>query len=88
MKRKVIEYVAFFFLTSQKAKVQHQKLVGMLLSLSLDMPKWKWNIIYMNFVVVLPKLIKIYSIWVIIDKLTKSAHFLLVKATYNVAKLA
>ena len=43
----------------------------------------------MDFVTGLPRLRDGYdSIWVIVDKLTKSAHFLPVKATYSVAKLA
>ena len=43
----------------------------------------------MDFVVGLPRSKDGYdSIWVIVDGLTKSAHFLPVKATYSVAKLA
>ena len=43
----------------------------------------------MDFVIGLPHSKDGYdSIWVIVDKLTKSAHFLPVKATYFVAKLA
>ena len=43
----------------------------------------------MDFIVGLPRSRDGYdSIWVIVDRLTKSAHFLLVKATYSVAKLA
>ena len=43
----------------------------------------------MHFVVGLPRSKDGYnSIWVILDRLTKSAHFLLVKATYSVTKLA
>ena len=43
----------------------------------------------MDFVVGLPKTISKYdSIWVIVDRLTKSAHFIPVKVTYNAEKLA
>ena len=43
----------------------------------------------MDFVVGLPKTLgKFDSFWVIVDKLTKSAHFIPVKVTYNVEKLA
>ena len=43
----------------------------------------------MDFVVVLPKTLgKFDSIWVIVDRLTKSAHFIPVKVTYNAEKLA
>ena len=45
--------------------------------------------IAMDFVVGLPKTMGKYdSIWVIVDRLTKSAHFIPVKVTYNVEKLA
>ena len=43
----------------------------------------------MDFVVGLPKIMSKYdSIWVIVDRLTKSAHFIPVKVTYNAEKLA
>ena len=43
----------------------------------------------MDFVVGLPKtLCKFDSIWVIVDRLTKSVHFIPVKLTYTVEKLA
>ena len=43
----------------------------------------------MDFVVGLPKTMGKYdSIWVIVDRLTKSAHFIPVKVTYNEEKLA
>ena len=43
----------------------------------------------MDFVVGLPKTLGKYdSIWVIVDRLTKSAHFIPVKMTYNAKKLA
>ena len=43
----------------------------------------------MDFVVGLPKTMSKYdSIWVIVDRLTKSAHFIPVKVTYNAEKLA
>ena len=42
----------------------------------------------MDFVVGLPKtLVKFDSIWVIVDRLTKSAHFIPIKVTYNAEKL-
>ena len=43
----------------------------------------------MDFIVSLPNTLgKFDSVWVIVDRLTKSAHFILVKVTYNVEKLA
>jgi hypothetical protein len=45
----------------------------------LTIPKWKWEDISIDFKVGLPKAYG--SILVIVDRLTKSAHFILVKAT-------
>ena len=50
----------------------------------MPIPEWKWERIAMDFVVGLPKTMGKYdSIWVIVDRLTKSAHFIPVKVTYN-----
>ena len=73
-------------LVCQKAKIEHQKPVGMLQS--LDIPEWKWDSITMDFVVGLPRTIhKFDSIWVIVDRLTKSAHFLPINIRYSLEKL-
>jgi len=51
--------------------------------------EWKWEEVGMDFIVGLPRTHKGYdSIWVIVDRLTKVAHFLPVKTTYTGAKLA
>ena len=55
----------------------------------LPIPVWKWEDIFMDFVVGLPRTAKGYdSIWVIVDCLTKSAHFLLVDIRYSTKKYA
>ncbi|WVZ72599.1 hypothetical protein U9M48_021032 [Paspalum notatum var. saurae] len=60
----------------------HLKPAGMLHPLNI--PAWKWEDIHMDFVVGLPRTQKGYdSIWVIIDRFTKSAHFLPVKTVYR-----
>jgi hypothetical protein len=52
-------------------------------------PEWKWERITMDFVTGLPRSQEGYdSIWVIVDRLTKSVYFLPVKITYGYAKLA
>ncbi|KAK2401008.1 hypothetical protein QL285_050644 [Trifolium repens] len=85
MKKDVAEYVASC-LTCQKAKIEHQRPAGMLQS--LDIPEWKWDSISMDFITGLPKTRRKHdSIWVIVDRLTKSAHFLPVRATDTAAKL-
>ena len=55
----------------------------------MPIPEWKWERIAKDFVVGLPKTLgKFDFIWVIVNRLTKSAHFILVKVTYNAEKLA
>jgi IS30 family transposase len=55
----------------------------------LQIPHWKWDVIGMDFIVGLPLTRVGYdSIWVVVDRLTKVAHFILVKTTYNSAVLA
>ena len=55
----------------------------------MPIPEWKWERIAMDFVVGLPQTMGKYdSIWVIVDRLTKSAYFIPVKVTYNAEKLA
>ena len=52
-------------------------------------PKWKWDRITMDFVSGLPlSLGKKNAIWVIVDRLTKSAHFIPVRIDYSLNKLA
>ncbi|XAR54754.1 DNA-directed DNA polymerase [Bertholletia excelsa] len=55
----------------------------------IEIPKWKWDQITMNFVTGLPRTLRGFdSVWVIVDILTKSAHFLPVKTTYSVSQYA
>ena len=55
----------------------------------LPIPAWKWEDISMDFIVGLPKTAKGFdSIWVIVDRLTKSAHFLPVRNTYSTVQYA
>ncbi|WVZ91237.1 hypothetical protein U9M48_037434 [Paspalum notatum var. saurae] len=66
----------------KRVKADHLKPGGMLQPLNI--PAWKWEDIHMDFVVGLPRTQKGYdSIWVIIDRFTKSAHFLPVKTVYR-----
>jgi hypothetical protein len=71
----------------QRVKVEHQRPAGLLHPLKI--PEWKWEEIGMDFIVGLPRTSAGYdSIWVIVDRLTKVAHFIPVKTTYSGAKLA
>jgi hypothetical protein len=86
MKQDVAEYVALCD-KCQRVKAEHQRLAGLLQPLKI--PEWKWEEIGMDFIVGLPLTQAGYdSIWVIVDRLTKVAHFIPVKMTYSGAKLA
>ncbi|WVZ76464.1 hypothetical protein U9M48_024440 [Paspalum notatum var. saurae] len=86
MKRAVAEYVAVCD-TCQRVKAEHQRPAGLLQPLKV--PEWKWEEITMDFVVGLPRTQKGYnSIWVVVDRLTKVAHFIPVNTTYSGARLA
>nr|GEZ16893.1 putative reverse transcriptase domain-containing protein [Tanacetum cinerariifolium] len=55
----------------------------------LDIPVWKWDEISMDFVTGLPRTLRRHdAIWVVVDRLTKSAHFLPIRKDYSVSKLA
>ncbi|GJZ83480.1 putative nucleotidyltransferase, ribonuclease H [Tanacetum coccineum] len=86
MKHDVARYVAKC-LTCQQVKIEHQRASGLLQP--LDIPTWKWDQISMDFVTGLPRTFKKNdAIWVVVDRLTKSAHFLPIQQGYSVSKLA
>ena len=86
MKRDVAAHVAICD-TCQRVKAENQRPAGLLQPLKV--PKWKREEISMNFIVGLPRTQAGYdSIWVIVDRLTKVAHFIPVKTTYSSARLA
>ena len=86
MKKDIAKFVSRC-LTCQQIKAEHQRPGGLLQPLTI--PEWKWEHISMDFVVGLPKSLQGYdSIWVIVDRVTKSTHFLRVKVNYPLNKLA
>ena len=71
----------------QQVKAKHQTSGG--LTQVIDVSTWKWEDINMDFVVGLPRTQRQnISIWVIVDRLTKSAHFIPVKSTYSAGEYA
>ncbi|GJY34637.1 putative reverse transcriptase domain-containing protein [Tanacetum coccineum] len=73
-------------LTCAKVKAEHQRSSGLLVQ--PDIPEWKWEKITMDFITKLPKTAAGFdSIWVIVDHLTKSAHFLPMWETDSTEKL-
>jgi hypothetical protein len=86
MKRDVAEYVALCS-TCQRVKAEHQRPARLLQP--LQVPEWKWEEIAIDFIIGLPRAQSGYdSIWVIVDRLTKVAHFIPVKTTYSGPQLA
>ncbi|GJU77035.1 putative reverse transcriptase domain-containing protein [Tanacetum coccineum] len=74
-------------LTCSKIKAEHQKPSGLLQQ--LEIPEWKWEKITMDLVTKLPRSSSGYdAIWVIVDRLTKSAHFLPIRKDFKMEKLA
>ena len=86
MKRQIDEFVAKC-LICQQVKAEHQRPAGLLQPLPI--PEWKWEHITMDFVSRLPRTQKGHDcIRVIVDRLTKSAHFLPTRVTFGSDKLA
>ncbi|GJU58041.1 putative reverse transcriptase domain-containing protein [Tanacetum coccineum] len=74
-------------LTCLKVKAEHQKPSGLLVQ--PEIPQWKWDNITMDFITKLPRTSSGYdTIWVIVDRLTKSAHFLPMRENDFMDKLA
>jgi hypothetical protein len=86
MKREIAKYVSECDIC-QRVKASHLKTAGILQPLPI--PSWKWEDTSMDFIVGLPNTSQRHdSIWVIVDRLTKTAHFLSVHTTYNAKKYA
>ncbi|KAL0551846.1 hypothetical protein IC582_010935 [Cucumis melo] len=72
-------------LVCQQVKAPRQKPAGLLQPLSV--PGWKWESVSMDFITGLTRTLKGYTIiWVVVDRLTKSAHFVPGKSTYTANK--
>ncbi|GJU02203.1 putative reverse transcriptase domain-containing protein [Tanacetum coccineum] len=86
MKANIATYVSKC-LTCAKVKAEHQRPSGLLVQ--PEIPQWKWDNIMMDFVTKLPKSSQGYdTIWVIVDRLTKSAIFMPMRETDPMDKLA
>nr|GEV27401.1 uncharacterized mitochondrial protein AtMg00810-like [Tanacetum cinerariifolium] len=73
-------------ITCLRVKAEHQKPSGLLVQ--PEIPQWKWDNITMDFVTKLPRKSSGYdTIWVIVDRLTKSAHFLPMRKDNTTDKL-
>ena len=80
MKRHVGDFVRRC-LTCQQVKAEHQKPTGLLQP--LEVAEWKWEYVTMDFLTHLSWTPRWHdAVWVIVDRLTKSAHFLEVRMTF------
>ncbi|GJW28130.1 reverse transcriptase domain-containing protein [Tanacetum coccineum] len=85
MKAIIAEYVGKC-LTCYRVKVECQKPSGLLVQ--PEIPMWKWQRITMDFITKLPKTSNGHdTIWVIVDRLTKSAHFIPTRETDSMETL-
>nr|GEU95166.1 putative reverse transcriptase domain-containing protein [Tanacetum cinerariifolium] len=86
MKADIATYVSKC-LTCAKVKAEHQKPSGLLVQPAI--PMWKWDNIIMDFITKLPKSSQGFdTIWVIVDRLSKSAYFLPIRENDPMDKLA
>ncbi|GJX64560.1 putative reverse transcriptase domain-containing protein [Tanacetum coccineum] len=86
MKAYIATYVSKF-LTCARVKAEYQRPSGLLVQ--PEIPEWKWDNIMMDFITKLPKSSEGFdTIWVIVDRLTKSAYFLLIRENDPLDKLA
>jgi hypothetical protein len=85
MKQDVATYVGKCLMCS-KVKAEHQRPSGLLQQ--PEIPHWKWEQISMEFITKLPRTPSRHdSIWVIIDRSIKTAHFLPIREDYKMEKL-
>ncbi|GJV90680.1 putative reverse transcriptase domain-containing protein [Tanacetum coccineum] len=86
MKRDIATYVNEC-LTCAKVKAEHQRPSGLLQQ--PEILEWKWENITMDFITKLPRTRNGHdAIWVVVDSMTKSAHFLAIREDYSTEKLA
>ncbi|GKB96031.1 reverse transcriptase domain-containing protein, partial [Tanacetum coccineum] len=87
MKANIATYVSKCLTCAKVKALEHQRPSGLLVQ--PDITQWKWENITMDFVTKLPKSSQGYdTIWVIVDRLTKFAIFVLMRETDPLEKLA
>src|SRR5262249_51096214 len=85
IKKDIAEFVSRC-LVCQQLKAEHQRPSGLMQR--IEIPQWKWEEITMDFVVGLPKTQRGHdAIWVVVNRLIKSAHFIPIKLSQPVEQL-
>jgi hypothetical protein len=86
MKREIIEYIARC-MECQKVKVEHRHPAGLMQPLPI--PEWNWEVVMMDFITGFPRTSKLHDlIMVVVEKLTKVAHFIPLKTTHKATYVA
>jgi hypothetical protein len=86
MKKDVVDFIARC-MECQKVKVEHRHPVGLLQPFPI--PEWKWEVVTIDFITKFPRTTRQHdSIMVVVDKLTKVAHFIPVKMTHKETNIA
>jgi hypothetical protein len=86
MKNEIVDYIARC-LECQQVKVEHKHPTCLLQPLPI--PEWKWEVINMEFITGFSKTMKQHdAIMVVVDKLSKVAHFIPIKSTFKVVNVA
>jgi hypothetical protein len=85
IKKENVEYITIC-MECQKVKAQHKHPIGFLQPLPI--PEWKWEVVKMDFITGFPRTGKHHdSIMVVVDTITKVAHFILLKNTHKEANV-
>jgi hypothetical protein len=85
MKKEVAEFIAKF-LECQKVKAENRHPASFLQPLTI--PEWKWEVVTMDFIIGFPRTSKQHdAIMVVVEKLTKAAHFIPLKTTHKENKV-
>jgi hypothetical protein len=86
MKKEIVEYIAIC-MECQKVKAKHRHPTGLIQTLPI--PEWKWEVVTMDFITRLPRTGKQHdAIMVVVEKLMKVSHFILLKTTHKVVDIA
>jgi hypothetical protein len=86
MKKEVANYIAKC-LECQKVKTKHRHPTGFIQPFPI--PEWKWKVVTVDFITKMLKTVKQHDfIMVVVDKLTKETHFILVKTTHMETNIA
>ena len=85
LKKEIVEYIARC-VECQKVKDEQRHPTGLLQPLPI--PEWKWDVVTMDFITGFPRTSKQHdSIMVVVDMLTKDAHFIPLKTTHSDLKI-